>query len=440
MLPVCRMRIYIEAFGCSLNRGESFEMVEGAVAMGHSMVPATESRMLARLKDLGKLGKPIIVSGCLPAVAPRLVLDRCPGAILIPPGRRDTFLAILPTPKKGSGVGEMEAGSGHGRETGVVGEVPIASGCRGRCTYCIARLARGELRSRPVDEIRERVGALVGRGCREVRLSAQDSGLYGLDMGMDICGLLKSVCALEGDFRVRLGMMNPDTLSILFDPLMAAYEHPRMFRFLHIPVQSGDDDILERMGRGYKAADFWKIAERYHGRFSSGLLETDIIIGFPGEWEGQFERTLEILQKARPDMVNVKAFSPRPGTPAAVYPGRPSREVVRARMRRLNDLRRRISLENNRVLEGRTDRVLITERARGGVLARTADYRPVLIKGSLPLGAFIDVLLKEARPGFMVGEPVSRLAGSLCDCCVKRRGRKETGRPESRLTRSPVSR
>ena len=419
------MRIYIEAFGCSLNRGESFEMVEGAVAMGHSLVPApgladilvldtcmviqaTESRMLARLKELGTLEKPIIVAGCLPAVAPERVLDRCPGAILIPPGRRDTFLAILSAPETGSGVREMGNRSGHGREPGVVGEVPIASGCRGQCTYCIARLARGELRSRPVDEIRARVGALAGRGCREIRLSAQDSGLYGLDMGMDICGLLKSVCALEGDFRVRLGMMNPDTLEPVFDGLMAAYENTKMFRFLHIPVQSGDDDILERMGRGYKAADFVKIAERYHQRFPSGLLETDIIIGFPGEEEAQFENTIELLQKARPDMVNIKAFSPRPGTPAAGYPGRPSRDVVRARMRRLNDLRRRISLENNRVLEGRTEEVLVTEWARGGVLARTADYRPILIKRSLPLGTFLDGLLKEARPGFMIGEPESR--------------------------------
>ena len=203
-------------------------------------------------------------------------------------------------------------------------------------------------------------------------------------------------------------MMNPNTLMPVFDGLMTAYEHPNMFRFLHMPVQSGDDDVLEKMGRRYGASDFLEQAKRYRRRFPFGLLATDVIVGFPSEGEAHFERTLELLQRARPDMVNVKAFSPRPGTQAAGYPGRAARDAVRARMKRLNDMRRRISLENNRLLEGRTERVLITERARGGVLARTADYRPVLLGRPLPLGTFWDFRLKEARPGYMIGEPVNR--------------------------------
>jgi threonylcarbamoyladenosine tRNA methylthiotransferase CDKAL1 len=425
------MRIYFESHGCSLNRGESKEMVEGAEALGHAVVSApdmaevivldtcvviqaTENRMLARLNELGKLEIPVIVAGCLPAVAPKRVLDCCPEAILIPPGRRNMFPAILSAVKTKPGVGKEDVRSGPGREPAVVEEVPIASGCRGRCTYCIARQARGELRSRPTDEILERVRALVGRGCREIRLSAQDSGLYGLDMGADICGLLKRICALKGDFRSRVGMMNPDTLRPVFDGLMAAYEHPKMFRFLHIPIQSGNDAVLEKMGRHYTAADFVELAERYRGVFPSGMLATDIIVGFPGEEEIHFDSTLELIRKARPDMVNVKAFSMRPGTPAAGYAGTAARDIVKARMKRLNDLRRRISLENNWRLVGNTERVLVTERARGGVLARTTDYRPVLLGRTLQLGTFWEVRLDEARPGYMIGEPVSRCTGGLC--------------------------
>jgi MiaB-like tRNA modifying enzyme len=418
------MNIYCEAFGCSLNRGESKEMLEGALALGHSLVPApasadvivldtcvviqaTDNRMLARLKEIGKMEIPLIVAGCLPAVAPRRVLDICPGAILVPPGHRDSFMKILSALKTKSGGENEEAGMCHGPKAGVVEEVPIASGCRGDCTYCIARLARGDLRSRSPDEIMERVRSLVGRGCREVRLTAQDSGLYGLDTGEDICGLLRRVCALEGKFRVRLGMMNPDSLRPVFDGLMTAYGHPNMFRFLHVPVQSGDDDILEKMGRNYCVADFLDLAGMYRGHFPSGLLATDIIVGFPGERDAQFEKTLELLLNAQPDMVNVKAFSPRPGTPAAGYPGKTARDVVRVRMKMLNDLRRRISLENNRVLEGRTEHVLVTERARGGVLARTIDYRPVLLRDNVPLGIFREVVLDEARPGYVVGKLVT---------------------------------
>jgi MiaB-like tRNA modifying enzyme len=418
------MRIYFEAFGCSLNRGESQEMVDGALALGHStvnvsgsadvivldtcvVIQATENRMLARLRELGRLERPVIVAGCLPAVAPGKVLACCPRAILIPPDRRDMFGSVLSGLEK-SWSGSPAAGKRLMREPGVVEEVPIASGCRGSCTYCIARSARGELRSRSAGEILARVKLLVGGGCREIRLTAQDSALFGLDRedGAGICDLTGSVCALEGEFRVRLGMMNPDTMKPVFEGLMSAYENPRTFRFLHVPVQSSDDAVLEKMGRRYGASVFLELATMFRERFPLGILATDIIVGFPTEGEAQFERTLGLLRQTRPDMVNVKAFSPRPGTLAAGLPRRPAREVVRARIKKLNDLRHRISLDNNRRLEGTTARVLVTEKAKGGVLARTADYRPVLVQGPIPLGVFREVRMLEARPGYLTGSPI----------------------------------
>jgi MiaB-like tRNA modifying enzyme len=428
------MKIYSESYGCSLNRGEAREMVETAIARGHSVasspdtadvilldccavIQGTENRMLARLKALGKNGKAVIVSGCLPQVRTQRVLGACPGAILIPPDRRALFNEILSAMSAESGVmqenpqaaralleGVEEARRDLGWKPEVVEEVPIAKGCRGRCTYCIARLARGRLQSRDPDEILKRVNLLVERGCREVRLTAQDAGLYGLDIGTSISELVRRVCELEGDFRIRVGMMNPETLKPVFDMLMGEYEHPNVFNFLHIPVQSGDDAVLERMGRSYGADDFMDLAGRYRERFPSGLLSTDIIVGFPGEGEKEFERTLSLVERSGPDMVNVKAFSPRPGTDAAQMAGRPPLEAVKTRVKRLNELRRRISVQNNRRMVGRTEHVLVTERARGGVLARTRGYYPVFMAEKLTPGTFQFVNVVSARPGFLIGE------------------------------------
>lgn len=429
------MRIYLEAYGCALNRGEAREMVEGALSRGHvlagspagadvilfdtcAVIQATEDRLLDRLRALAGHGRTVVVAGCLAAVRPEQVLKACPWAIPFPPGRRMTFNGLLSsirampgpvgdppaadTPQRGQG----EAWAQAGWRPEVTEDVPIADGCRGGCTYCIARLARGELRSRPLDDILGRVSLLVKRGCREVRLTAPDTGLYGLDIGTDLCALLAGVCALEGDFRVRLGMMNPETLRPVFEAVMNAYEHPRMFKFLHLPAQSGDDAVLERMGRRYTAADLGDLAGRYRSRFPHAIFSTDIIIGFPGENEEGFKRTLALVESARPDIINIKAFSPRPGTPAFRMHGRPAAEEVRARIKRLNEARIRISMETNGRMVGRAEEVLVTENARGGVLTRTAGYYPVLISAQLPLGTFQMVRITRPRAGYLIGEPM----------------------------------
>lgn len=429
------MMIYLEAYGCALNRGEAREMAEEARSQGHvlvsspagadvilldtcAVIQATEDRMLARLRTLARHGRTVVVAGCLAAVRPERVLKACPWAIPFPPGRRTSFngllssIRALPGPVAGGpeedapGGGNAEALAQAGWMPQVAEDVPIADGCRGGCTYCIARMARGELRSRPPGDVLGRVSHLVKRGCREVRLTAPDTGLFGLDIGTGLCALLAGVCALEGDFRVRLGMMNPETFEPVLEALMDAYEDPKMFKFLHLPVQSGDDTVLERMGRRYAAGDFEKLAGKYRRRFPRSILSTDIIVGFPGENEEAFKRTLELVENARPDIINIKAFSPRPGTSAFRMPGRPAAVEVKERIKRLNEARRRLSLENNRLMAGRTEEVLVTEKARGGVLARTAGYYPVLIRAELPLGTFHRVRITQPRVGFLAGELV----------------------------------
>lgn len=413
-----RMRLRFESFGCALNRGQARELEEKASAEGHdtgareaesdlvvivtcTVVQATENRMLARLRALRERGKRVLVAGCMAAAQAGTVRRACPGAALMPPHEYAGFPALLLE------LGGRPAGGGkRAAPAAAVADIPVADGCRGRCTFCITRLARGSPSSRPVDEIAARVETLVGRGCVEVRLAAQDIGLYGQDLGADLPGLLRRLCGLGGDFRLRVGMMNPESLLPMMDRLMASFSHPKVFKFLHVPVQSGDDSALARMGRGHSAADFEMAARRFREAFPRGVLATDIIVGFPGEDERAFDRTLELMTRTRPDIINIKAFSPRPGTPAFRMRDAPGRAVVQRRIARLQGLRRRLSLQNNLRLVGTVQDVLVTEKARtGGVMGRTDGYFPVIIPGDLPAGSLWRVEITGAKAGSLAGRP-----------------------------------
>ncbi len=288
-------------------------------------------------------------------------------------------------------------------------ELPISSGCLGACTYCITRIARGPLRSRPIEEIVERAKALAMRGFRELRLTAQDSAIYGLDIGSSLPELLIRLCSLDADFRLRVGMMGPESALRRLSELLQAMRHPRVFKFLHLPLQSGDDGVLGAMGRGYTVEDFLRVARSFREAFPLGLLATDVILGFPGEGEEEFRRTEEAIQILGPDIINMKAFSPRPGTEASSFSGRaPVREVKR-RLARLRELQRRISLRNNSRLIGLVEEVLVTEAARGGgVLARTSGYYPVLLERGPAPGGICRVGVMEALPGYVRGQVVEQ--------------------------------
>lgn len=458
------MRIYAETYGCSLNRGESREMLEAAEERGHRIVASveeadvlildtctviqtTENRMLDRLRLMARAGKPVVVAGCMASARPARVRAICAGAILLPPDKRRELPSLLETLRwlvqavNSSPVSEMpggdpekgQEGEAGGKAAGAVGvlspvvrpeggtllrgpgpgeavwaELPIASGCTSGCTYCITRIARGKLSSRSVESLVERAAVLLRRGYRELRLAAQDTATYGVDIHTSLPELVSGICSLDGNFRVRIGMMNPGSALRILPALIEVMRRPKVFRFLHVPVQSGDDGMLEAMGRGYTVEDFMKVVGKFREAFPLGLLATDVIVGFPGEGEREFTATLSLIEQTAPDIINIKAYSPRPGTAACRLPGRPPHLEVRRRISRLRELQRRISLKNNERLVGRVEEVLVSEMgANGGALGRTGGYYPVIIPGGPAPGSICNVKISAARPGYVLGEAVT---------------------------------
>ncbi len=415
------MKVYVEAYGCTQNYGEARLMQEALAGRGHAMttveseadahvlvtctvIEATERKMVRRMQALAAHEKPLVVAGCMAAAQRERVKALVPRARLLPPRKWPQIVELLDGTACGERVAEAETTTPGWRDA----IIPIAQGCAGRCTYCITRVARGSVKSYPEEDLVEEVRRSVARGVHEIKLTGQDTGAFGRDSGTNLARLLRGIDGVEGDFRVRVGMADPLTVRPILDELVDAYASERVFKFLHLPVQSGDDRVLVRMRREYTVGDFEDIVTAFRGAYPDLTLSTDVIVGFPGEDEEAFEATMDLVRRVRPDIVNVTRFSTRPGTPAASFPGQIVGWRVKQRSRRLTSLRFAIAREVHQRFVGEEVDVLVTEPGKEDtVLGRTPEYRQVVLHEPAPIGEFVRVRIGAARATDLFGHVVT---------------------------------
>jgi tRNA-2-methylthio-N6-dimethylallyladenosine synthase len=256
--------------------------------------------------------------------------------------------------------------------------VPVSYGCDHHCTYCIVRLRRGKQDSRPVHEILRDAQSWLQRRAREIVLLGQNVDAYGQDRApghADLADLLRSVHRLDGLARLRFLTSHPAHMSQkLIDTVTAL---PKACPHLELPVQSGDDDILHRMRRGYTVADYVALLERIRAGVPSCSIATDVIVGFPGESAAQFQRTYDLIAHGRFDAVHIAKFSPRAGTPAARLVDSVSSEEKESRRRSLEQLQEGIAASINAELLGQQVEVLVEGQSRGKWMGRTATNKLV---------------------------------------------------------------
>jgi len=394
------MRIFVEAYGCALNRGEAGEFVSGFMKMGHALagseeeadafaiftcgvIETTERHMLKRVREFSNISKkPLLVCGCLSNICPDKILAIAPHAFLVGPAGQEGALKYL--------AGERTAKASPPSNS--VGILPIATGCKGNCSYCITKNARGALLSRAPDELVERLKLLVASGATEVQLCAQDTGVYGADIGMDLADLVGALETVDGDFMMRIGMMNPANLVGNIPRVLKAFESPKVFKFLHLPVQSGSDAILKKMRRNHTAEDFRNIVNVFRERFPGMAISTDMIIGFPGETDADFQMSMDLMRETKPDIINVTRFSARPGTEAHGMRDKVPGWKAKDRSREMSALRFSLTSENYGEMKSDTTKALATERRiEGTTFLRTVNYRPVVVKGEVELGRWYNV-------------------------------------------------
>jgi MiaB-like tRNA modifying enzyme len=413
------MKVYVEVFGCTANKSDAslikglinesehelvrdLTLADSIVILTCTVIDTTEQRMLSRIKNLKKTGKPVVVAGCMASVQKDKVKSVIPEAKLLPPQYSHHIVDVLNEGSPSFRDENKTLFSKHFDD--VIAPVSIAEGCMFSCSYCITSLARGKLRSFPVEEIKNDVSFAVENGCKEIQLTAQDTSSYGLDIKSNLGTLLSDVAELEGNFRIRVGMMNPFTCLKNLDSIINGFESPKIYKFLHVPVQSGDNDILEKMNRKYNVDDFQKIIDSFKERYPDITIATDIIVGFPTETDEQFQNTINLLKTVKPDITNITRFSARPFTEAKNMKGRIKTEIVKERSKLLTDFCNEISIEKNKTHVGKRYSVLITEKGKNKTfVGRSENYKPVVINYKVKIGEFLNVEITNTGPTYLVG-------------------------------------
>ena len=282
--------------------------------------------------------------------------------------------------------------------------LPISYGCDHHCTYCIVRLRRGGQQSRPPADIVAEAQRLVDSGTREITLLGQNVDAYGQDLGTtDLADLLGALHELEGLWRIRFLTSHPGEMSLKLIRTVAGL--PRICPHFELPVQAGDDDILRRMGRNYTVAHYRQLVATIREQVPGSSIATDVIVGFPGESEAQFQGTCDLLAELRFDSVHIAKYSPRPGTPAMRLPDDvPPAEKERRRVL-VEELQTRISREIHAALLGRTVEVLVEERQRGRWKGRTVTNKLVFFDDDRDRrGQLVPVRITWAGPWSLRGE------------------------------------
>ena len=427
------MKFYIETYGCTANLGNSQDLARALEDMGHipsslkeadavivntcAVTEKTERKVVRRLSLLQ--GERLIVAGCLSVAVPESISGiSCRERLGLLNRSSAAGISDLFSDDNNNKLPHVTSPDVLPPDTSQLADlcavVNISEGCNGSCSYCIVTKARGNLLSRRVDDVVSEVEKLAALGTAEVQISAQDTAAYGSDIGTNLGQLLERLVKIPGDFRLRVGMMNPNSASSIRDLLLMAYQSPKIYRFMHIPVQSGSDKILRSMGRRYSAASFLELVCAFRYAIPDITIITDVIVGFPGETDEDFIETMHLIKRLQPDKVNITRFSARPGTAAARLYDMPDR-IKKDRSREMTGLWKEIAAERNQPYVGQILPARITERGRDGTMkARAENYLGIVVKGRPKLGSVVLVQVTDSNPFYVSGHlPTGQIAKKL---------------------------
>jgi len=401
------MKVYFEVYGCTANKSDA-SLILGLLKQVHyeivnkidcadvliiitcTVIGTTEQRMLSRLREFKKTGKKVIVAGCMASIQSDLIKSILPDAHLLPSQYSNYIVDIIENKEFCFPINNKKVGPKY--FDGITAPISIAEGCMFACSYCITSPARGELSSYSVDEIVKDVCYALNQNCKEIQLTAQDTASYGLDINNNLGNLLTNICRINGNYRIRVGMMNPYTTLLNLSSIIDGFKDNKIFKFLHIPVQSGDNNILYLMNRKYTVDDFIKIISKFKDKYPNLTLSTDIIVGFPSETDEQFNRSFDLLKIVKPDIVNITRYSSRPMTKAKIMKNRVSTKIAKERSRTLTNLCSIIARNKNSEHIGQKYKVLVTKKGKNNFfVGRAENYKPVVVNHRVEIGEFIDV-------------------------------------------------
>jgi MiaB-like tRNA modifying enzyme len=438
------VRFFIETFGCKFNKADSELIRKILIENGFKeasekeadfvvlntcgVVEKTERKIIKRAIELKKKNKKIIFSGCLPLISPK-ICQKVADGLIGPTNILDLPKIIKNVLKSGNAKRPEKSKSlkqkpidkaklrcfAIPKETAIA-IVPISEGCLSFCSYCATRLAKGKLRSFEKEEILENIRLALKTGAKtlsvlgaplsgtkEIQLTSQDLAIYGLDKGKFLLPeLLKEISKIGGNFRVRLGMMNPKFAKKIFGKILKILENEKFYKFLHLPLESGSNNVLKAMNRGYRVEEFLEMVSQFKRKFKNSILATDIIVGFPTETEKDFKKTVSVIKKIKPEILHIFRYSKREGTVAAKLKDFPDR-IKKERSRILTKIWQKILRKESKKYLGKKFEALITEKRGNTFLARLPSYKAVILKEG-NLGEFVKVKIIAAKPDYLIGK------------------------------------
>ncbi|KUF93588.1 hypothetical protein AM588_10005028 [Phytophthora nicotianae] len=423
--------IWIKTYGCSHNVSDS-EYMQGVLASyGYRFTQDPDAAQLwllnsCTVKDPSqaafmhlavkgrKQNKAVVVAGCVPQADRHL--KGLEEVSIVGIQQVDRVVEVVEETLKGHTVRLLaknrlpELDLPKIRKNPMVEIIPLSTGCLGACTYCKTRHARGKLGSYTPEAIVSRAQTVINEGVTEIWLSSEDTGAYGIDIGTDLPTLMRKLLVVVPDgVMLRVGMTNPPYILDHLDAIAEVLNHDRVYSFLHVPVQSGSDDVLLAMNREYTAAEFRRVADELLAKVPNLTLATDIICGFPTETEEHFDETMELVEKYRFHIMNISQFYPRPGTPAAKMKRVPT-QVVKNRSRKLTKLFE--TFEPYTHLVGTTQKVWVNTEVSDDkkyTVAHTKNYTKVLLpRDDSLIGCTAEVRVLTAARFHVTGEVISR--------------------------------
>ena len=431
---------YIETYGCTSNKSDSYiissvlnksgyssstiEEAEFLIINTCAVKQQTENKIKSRLSELynsfkNETNKYFIIAGCLPHIEPKYLdivknlipnfsaiigLDNLNDIPLIFEEIKSGKTNLIYKSKSPIDKSEFLIDYPKGKITGII---PISEGCLGSCTYCCVKNARGSLKCYDPENIVRNVEHQLKQNIKQIYLTSQDCSTYTYN-NTDLKDLVQKIVELKYEFFLRVGMLNPRFLIDNFSQLLQMFKYKKVYQFLHVPIQSGSDIILANMNRTYKISDIEVKLKTLKQNYPLLTLSTDIICGFPGENEDDFQQTIDLIKWLKPEILNISKYTPRPGTKAKSMKQVESREI-KERSIRLSKIFRDSLNDINKDWIGWEGEVLVLHEGSklNQAFGRNFAYKNIFINDSKSLfGDFISVQIYKVKGFNLYAKPL----------------------------------
>ncbi len=421
------MKVYIDSYGCTFNKADGQIMAgilnENNIELADNIDEAdviivntcyvklpTENKVVYKIQQLQQNypEKKIIVGGCMVEIDPEKLDSVGPNCSWIGPHQLNKVAEVVEQTYCGEVIREYglskesKVGVPKISDDSLIHIIQICEGCLGACTFCCTRFARGPLNSYPIEDIKAEAKKAIDNGAREIQLTAQDTAAFGRDTREKLADLIKEVANLNGEFRVRVGMMHPKNILSDVDEIIDAIKHPKVYNFIHLPIQSGSDKVLKEMRRGHTVDQYIEIVNKFKSEIPDLTLATDIIVGYPTETDEDFSKTVELLNKVGPSLIHLSKYQHRKGAISSSLKEIPH-NVMKERSKFLSEIKSEITqLENEELLDSYQNALVVEKGSKGGFIAKTDSYIPVIVD-DVNLGDFIRVKITHATATYLKG-------------------------------------